>query len=171
MSNSPWILVSDKPVPEDRDVMLYLEKAHLGSRYAISKSQEISGGDYMRTVDGLFDFDLGIEALAWRPMDDFDDELPIELTGGQKKPAKKKRVRLSDQVGISFEKALDLVHRYGGIVRPFEKDADGNDISYGVTSPDNLVVPIPGSNAWDSYKKRFFHDLLIEQDEKEGEDK
>lgn len=169
MSNSPWVLVTDEPVPEDRSVMLYLAEDRLGSRFAISKVNKISNG-YMRVIDGLFDFDFDGKVLAWRDMESLERELPLSLTGAEEQPVKKPRARLADQVGISFEQALALVRKHGGIVRPFEVDGEGNYVSHGVTSSDNLVVPIPGTEAWDNYKKRFFHDLLIEQDENEGKD-
>jgi len=64
--------------------------------------------------------------------------------------------------GLPFAEALRLTQRHGGIVRPFEKGPNNVAISHGVTDTNNLIVPIPGTIGWWQYRKRFFHDLLLD---------
>lgn len=101
---------------------------------------------------------LGVEQLeAWYRRNGFVPKRP----GSDEMIRRVGRTR-----GMTFDAARDLAMRHGGIVRPFEKDRLRNNetTEWGVTDPANMVVPIPDTPAWWSYRQRFFHDLLIEKE-------
>lgn len=77
--NSPWISVKDAPMPDGESVLVYLAEPRHGTRFTIYSSRKISNG-YMAIVGGLFDFDFGIEILAWRRLEDIEMEIPIGIT-------------------------------------------------------------------------------------------
>jgi hypothetical protein len=76
MHNSKWTRLVDEPLPKGETVLCYLAEEHHGSRFAIHSSRKIMNG-YMGVINGLFDFDFGIEILAWRRMNDLADDMPI----------------------------------------------------------------------------------------------
>lgn len=79
MTNSPWKLVKDEPLPEGVDVLLYLSTPYLGSRFVVSTSQKISNG-FMRNIGGLFHFDFDTDTIvAWRFLTDLERELPMGI--------------------------------------------------------------------------------------------
>lgn len=67
-------------MPEDVDILLYLSKPYLGSRFVVSTSRKIING-HMRNIGGLFVFDFETETiLAWRYMNDLELELPMGIS-------------------------------------------------------------------------------------------
>lgn len=78
-NNSGWHNYSEGKPPDGSKALVYLEKPHLGSRFAIWSSRKSASG-YLVVINDHFYYDFSGKILAWKLLDEIEDTVPLIFT-------------------------------------------------------------------------------------------